>query len=527
MDNFTTQNVVILILAVMVSLLLSSVISFLVHKRRLKRMLADAEENAKRVLEEARRDADQLVQSSKQELRDDAKRRKQKFEEESKQRRSEVSKLENKIKQREQSLDKKLQILEKRENELEQESQTLALEQTKYQKLNQEKEQSLEESRSTLQKIASMTPQEAKRELMRSMEQDARAAAKEIIDNIEENAQREALHRSRSILSASVQKMAGTYVNDSTISVLTLPSDEMKGRIIGREGRNIRAIEQSTGVDLIVDDTPEVVIISSFNPVRREIAKQTIEKLIADGRIHPARIEETAKKVEEEFDSVIREFGEKAAFDAGVTDLEPNLVELLGKLNFRTTGNQSVLSHSIEVANICSMMAFEMGLDPKLSKRMGLLHDIGIAADHEIDGPHHEVGANLCEKYGERDEVVDAIRLHHQEDLTNASPYGVVLHTANFVSTERPGARKEQLQAYIQRLQDMENKVKEFKGIEQAYVMQAGREIRVMVSPDVVDDENVKRLSSDIAHKVRKEISSPGQIRVTVLRENRSIEFAK
>jgi ribonuclease Y len=328
-------------------------------------------------------------------------------------------------------------------------------------------------------------------------------------------------------VSLAVQRISGEYVSDSTITVVALPSEDLKGRIIGREGRNIRAIEQATGVDLIIDDTPEAVIISCFNPVRREIAKLTIERLIGDGRIHPARIEETVKRVMSEFDLVIREQGEQASFDTGITDLHPELVMALGKLKYRTAGQQSVLQHSIETAHICGIIAGEMGLNVKKAKRCGLLHDIGKAVDQETEGHHSDIGADFCQRYQESSEVVEAIRLHHQEDLNNATPYAVVLYAANSLSANRPGARKEILETYVKRLADMEKVVRDFGGINEAFVIQAGREVHAIVNPMQVNDQQVIDLSSSIAHKMRQELTFPGQVRVTVIRESKFVDYAK
>jgi ribonuclease Y len=301
----------------------------------------------------------------------------------------------------------------------------------------------------------------------------------------------------------------------------------MKGRIIGREGRNIRAIEQATGVDLIIDDTPEAIIISCFNPVRREVAKMSIDRLIADGRIHPARIEETVKRVEEEFDQILLDTGEQASFDIGITDLPSELLRPLGRLKYRTCGQQTVLQHSIEVAHICGIMASEMGLNVKKAKRCGLLHDIGKAVDQESEGHHAQIGADLCTKYNEAADVVDAIRLHHQEHLNQASPYAVVLHAANILSGARPGARKELLETYVKRLEEMEKVIMGFNGIGQVYVLQAGREVRALVTPSGVSDQEVIALSNDIASKLRSELTFPGQVRVTVVRESKFVEYAK
>lgn len=497
------------------------------NKKQLQAAFKKADAEAKQLREEARKEADNVVKQALKEAKDEARARRQQFEDEAKNRRNEIKQLENKIKQREQSLEKKLEIVEKREVDLGNLEQRLQREEQHYQKLNLECSETLDHARKTLQNIAKMSPEEAKRELIKSLEIEARKEAQEKLRQIEEQTKKEAEERARSVVSLAVQRVAGEYVSDSTISVVALPSDDMKGRIIGREGRNIRGIEMATGVDLIIDDTPEAVIISCFNPIRREIAKITLERLIADGRIHPARIEETAKRVTQEFDTIIREAGEQAAFDVGITDLHPELIKSLGRLKFKTTGIQTVLQHSVETAHICGIMASEMGLNVKRAKRCGLLHDIGKGVDQETEGHHSQIGADLCVKYDKDETVVEAIRLHHADEIGQASPYAVVLHTANVLSAKRPGARREVMETYLTRLSDMEKLVKNFDGIEDAYVMQAGNEVRAMVTPTGVSDNRVVDLANEIASKLRQEMTFPGQVRVTVVRESRATDYAK
>ncbi len=496
-------------------------------KGKANKALEHAETEAEQVLKQARSDADQTVKEAQQEFKRESKKRRQSFEKEAKQRRSEISKLENKIKQREESLDKKLQILDARETDVESLNQKIRNEERKAIALTQEYETMLADTQSALRRISGMTPEEAKRELIKTLENDARKEASEKIQKIEEQAKQDAERVSQSVISVAVQRLAGEYVNDSTVAVVGLPSDEMKGRIIGREGRNIRAIEQFTGVDLIIDDTPEAVIVSCFNPIRREIAKITIERLVADGRIHPARIEETAMRVTEEMDSIVADLGDQACFELGITDLDSELVSYVGKLRFLSTGQQTVLAHSIEVAQICGFMASEMKLNVKVAKRAGLLHDIGKALDQDHDGHHAKIGTELLEKHNEHPDVISAVQLHHEEDLTNANPIAVVVHAANILSSQRPGARKEVMDSYIQRLEDMEGLVKGFRGVDGAFVMQAGREVRAIVSPVGISDKEVNGLSSDIAHKIRSELTFPGQVKVTVIRESQAVDFAK
>lgn len=517
------EGLLIVIVGFLVGLLFLGVF---LHKKQLSAAFIRAQNESKKILEEARREADRLVKSALHEAKEESRRRRKEFEEESKRRKAEINKLEKKIKLREQTIEKRIASIEQREENAQKLEQQLQKEEKRQLRLLAECELAIERNQQALQKIANMSIAEARQELMNTLQEEAKKEAQEQIRQIEEQTRKDASKKATEIVSLAVQRMAGEFVNDSTIAVVALPSEEMKGRIIGREGRNIRAIEQATGVDLIIDDTPEAVIVSCFNPIRREIAKLTLDRLIADGRIHPARIEETAKRVESEFGGIIREYGEQAAFDLGITDLHPEVLSLLGKLRFRSTGLQSILQHSIETAHICGMMAGELGLNVKKAKRAGLLHDIGKAVDQEIEGHHADISAELCRKYGEHADVVEAIKMHHAEDLLHASPLAVILGAANTLSANRPGARKEILEGYIKRLKGMEDIVLKFPGIESAYVLQAGREVRALVSPEGVEDEEVSNLADEIAHTIRKELTFPGQVRITVLRESKYVEFA-
>ena len=503
------------------------VLGVMFHKKQLALTFENARLDSQRTLEDARREADELVKASLRESKEDSRKSRQSFEDESRQRRGEITKLEQKLKGREETLEKKIGQLDNREQELESLTKRLQNEELNYQKLNQECQTTVEKSRKTLESIANMSQEEAKRELIKSLEVQAKKDAQGLIRQIEADAKAEADKRAKSVVSLAVQRIAGEYVSDSTITVVSLPSEDLKGRIIGREGRNIRAIEQAIGVDLIIDDTPEAVIISCFNPIRREIAKLTIERLIGDGRIHPARIDETVKRVQGEFDLVIREQGEQASFDTGITDLHPEIIMMLGKLKYRTAGQQTVLQHSLETAHICGIIASEMGLNVKKAKRCGLLHDVGKAVDQEAEGHHSDLGAEVCAKYNEHSDVVEAIRLHHQDDLSNATPYAVVLYAANSLSANRPGARKEVLETYVKRLSDMEDVIKSFDGISEAFVIQAGREVHAIVNPDRIGDHQMTDLSSNIAYKLRQELTFPGQVKVTVIRESKFIDYAK
>ena len=498
-----------------------------IHKTKLKSTFEAAQLESETILAEAQKEREQITREARQEAKNDARKRRSHFDTEMKNRKQEIGKIEALIKNREQAIEKKLEILDKKELDLESSAEAVEKEAAQYKSLISECEKTLAKNQKTLENIANMSKEEAKKELMNTLASEAKKAAEGMVKQIEDDARREALQRAQSTVSLAVQRISSEYVNDSTITVVGLPSDEMKGRIIGREGRNIRAIEQATGVDLIIDDTPEAVILSCFNPIRREIAKITIERLIADGRIHPSRIDETVQKVTKEFDQIILDNGEQAAFDAGITDLHPELLAQLGKLKYRTSGQQTILNHSVEVAHVCGIMAAEMGTDIKQAKRCGLLHDIGKAVDQEVEGHHAAIGAQLCRKHNESPLIIEAIENHHNDDLSHARPLSVILHAANILSSNRPGARKEILETYVKRLSNMEEVVHSFEGIDSAFVIQAGREIRAMVTPVGVPDERVAGLSNDIAFKLRKELTFPGQVKVTVLRDSKFTAYAK
>jgi ribonuclease Y len=498
----------------------------LLHRKKLASSFENIQRESQKVLEDARREADQIVKAALAEAKDESRRRRKLFDDEARKRKEDLSKLEKKIRERELSLNNKSLTLGAREKTLENREKKLGLDEKKAVRLLSENEQLLTKNQKMLEKVANQSAEDARKELVRLLEDGARKEVQNIIRNLEIDAQKDANTKAVEIVSLAIQRLASEYVNDATITVVSLPSEEMKGRIIGREGRNIRAIEQATGVDLIIDDTPEAVIISCFNPIRREIAKITLERLIADGRIHPARIEETANRIDREFEAMTKEYGEQAAFEVGITDLHPELITLLGRLRFRTTSLQSILQHSIETAQLCGIIASELNLDIKKAKRAGLLHDIGKAVDQETEGHHAEIGAQLVKKYGESDAISDAIRNHHKDPLPFASSLAVILNAANSLSSKRPGARKETVSTYVKRLEDMEAMVSKFKGVEKSYVLQAGREVRAMITPEGASDDDVRDLSYAIASKLRKDLNFPGQIRVTVLKENRFVEYA-
>jgi ribonuclease Y len=450
---------------------------------------------------------------------------KNEFDNETKETRSELKKQEKRIIQKEENLDRKIEQQEKREKEL----SRLEKETEKRSEQIADKENELTalvgEQKRQLEKISTLTADQAKELLLRAMENEARYDGAKLIKKIENEAKEEADKKAKRILATAIQRYAADYVAERTVSVVQLPSEEMKGRIIGREGRNIRALESATGIDLIIDDTPEAVILSGFNPVRREVARLSLTRLIADGRIHPARIEDVVKKVTQEVDTVIKEAGEQAAFELGVHGIHIDLVKYLGSLKFRTSYTQNVLQHSIEVGFLAGIMAAELGLKEKLARRMGLLHDIGKAIDHEVEGPHAVIGSKLAKKFGESPQVVNAIAAHH-EDIPPVTVYDILVQAADGLSGARPGARKELLENYVKRLEDLEAIANSFKGVESSYAIQAGRELRVIVESGKVADEEAILMSRDIVKKIEESLTFPGQIRVTVIRETRAVEYA-
>jgi ribonuclease Y len=504
---------------------LGGVIGFLLRKRFSEARIVSAEEAAKRQIEEAEKKAEILKKEVLLQAKDKFYQEKANFEKETMEKRQELQNLEKRLIQRESHLDKKIELLDTKETDITRREKTL----TQQEKTVQEQEKKvaalLEKQRIQLESIAKMSSEEAKRLLLESMENEARHEAAKKIKRIEEEAKELADKKSKEIISLAVQRYAGEYVAERTVSVVSLPNEEMKGRIIGREGRNIRALEAATGIDLIIDDTPEAVILSGFNPVRREIARIALERLVSDGRIHPARIEEIVQKVEQEVETSIREAGEQATFDVGVHGMHPELIKL-GRLKYRTSFAQNVYQHSLEVAFLCGVMASELGINVKQAKRAGLLHDIGKAVDHEVEGSHAKIGADLAKKYGESPAIVSAIASHHEEEKPD-SILDILVEAADALSGARPGARREMLETYVKRLEDLEKIAQSFLGVEKSYAIQAGREIRIMVQPDRLSDEDSVILCRDIARKIEKEMTYPGQIKVTVIRETRSVDIAK
>jgi ribonuclease Y len=486
----------------------------------------EAETEAARIIANAEREAETKRKEAVLESKDKFYQARSDFEKETRDKRQEIQNLERRLTQKEESLDKKTDLIEKRESEVMRRERELMAKEKVAQEKEERFEQGIQEQRQMLEKIANMTAEEAKRQLMVAMEDEAKYEAAKTIKRIEDEAKEEADKKSKNIMSLAIQRYASDYVAEATVSVVNLPNDEMKGRIIGREGRNIRALEAATGIDLIIDDTPEAVILSCYDPLRREVAKLTIERLIHDGRIHPARIDEIAEKVRKDLDLTMKEEGEKAAFDLGLHNMHPEIIKLLGRLRFRTSYGQNVLMHSREVAYFAGIMAAECGVDQKLARRAGLLHDLGKAIDHEVEGTHPQIGGDLAKKYGENPKVINAILTHHGDGEPNCVE-SVLVAAADALSAGRPGVRRETLESYLKRLEQLETAANSFKGVEKSYAIQAGREIRIIVKPEDLSDAHSAQLSRDIAKKIETEMSYPGQIKVTVVRESRYVEYAK
>ena len=502
------------------------VAGFLYRKLVMERNQVGLESLGKKILDEARKEADALKKESKLAAKDQLLQMKVDFEKETHERRQEVNQLERRLVQREEHLEKKGDLLDERDTDLMKKYQQVAQREEEIKTQAEEYKQLLAEQNARLEQLAGMSANEAKEFLLRAMEREIRADSARMAKRIETEAKEHADRKAKEIISLAIKRYASDYVAEQTVSVVALPNEEMKGRIIGREGRNIRALEAATGVDIIIDDTPEAVILSAFNPVRREVARRSLERLISDGRIHPGRIEEIVEKVTQELEVNIREAGEEAAFDAGVHGIHPELVKLLGKLKFRTSYAQNVLQHSVEVCYLCGIMAAELGLNVKHAKRAGLLHDIGKAVDQESEGVHALIGADLAKRYGESPKVVHVIAAHH-EDIPPESIVAVLVQAADTLSGARPGARREMLETYVKRLEDLEKVALSFGGISKSYAIQAGREIRLIVESEKVNDEEAILLSREVAKKIEQDLTYPGQIKVTVIRETRSVEYAR
>lgn len=492
---------------------------YIIIQKATKTKVESLEKEAKLKLEDAKREAEATKKEAILEAKEEVHKLRTDFEKESRERRNEVQRLERRVLQREESLDKKSEALEKKDENLNKKIQEV-------QELEESVQQLYTKQREELERVANLSTDVAREILLEEVRKEIKHEAAMMVKEIENKAKEEADKRSREIITTAIQRCAADHVSETTVHVVALPNDEMKGRIIGREGRNIRTLETLTGVDLIIDDTPEAVILSSFDPVRREVARMTLEKLIVDGRIHPARIEEMVERSIKDVENDIKEEGEQATFETGVHGLHPEIIKLLGRLKYRTSYGQNVLKHSIEVSYLAGLMASELGLDPTIAKRAGLLHDIGKAVDQEYEGPHAVIGGDLAKKYGESSIVVNAIAAHHG-DVEMESIEAILVQAADAISAARPGARRETLEAYIKRLQKLEEIADSYEGVEKSYAIQAGREIRIMVRPDIVDDAGAIELTRNIVKDIEEQLEYPGQIKVNVIRETRAVDYAK
>ncbi|MBI3998496.1 MAG: ribonuclease Y [Armatimonadetes bacterium] len=499
--------------------LIAFLLGYLLRRTIAEARIKSAEEAARRIVEEAKREADARQREVIVEAKDEAFRLKREAEREIREQRAELQRLERRLVQREENLERKLESLEKRERQQAEDEQRLIA-------LREDAERFRQHQQTELQRIAGLSVEEARAQLLAAVEAQTRSEAAQLIRRIENEARDEGDRRARDILALAIQRCAAEHTAEVTVSVVPLPNEEMKGRIIGREGRNIRALESLTGVDLIIDETPEAVTISSFDPIRREVAKLALEKLIVDGRIHPGRIEEVVEKAQRELEDRVREEGEQAALEAGVHGLHPEEIKVLGRLRYRHSYGQNLLKHSVEVALLAGTLATHLGADTRLARRAGLLHDIGKALTHEVEGSHVAIGMDLCRRYHEPPEVLNAIAYHHGEEEPT-SLEAVLVAAADAISASRPGARKETVEMYIKRLQTLEELATSFAGVEKAYAIQAGREIRVIVKPTEIDDVGATTLARDIARKIEQDLEYPGQIKVTVLRETRVVEYAR
>ncbi|OGX45378.1 MAG: ribonuclease Y [Omnitrophica WOR_2 bacterium RIFCSPLOWO2_12_FULL_51_8] len=491
-----------------------------------EKKIQDAESQARHILEQAKKEAQDRRREVELEAKDLMYRMRQDFERETKDRRQEIANLERRLSQKEENIDRRLDLLEKKEKEIEARHETIKRQEDGLKQKDAQLVSLIAEEKERLQKISSLSAEEAKQILLSRLSEELNNEKAVLIKRQEEELRSAADKKAKEVISLAIERCAAEHAVESTVSVVTLPNDEMKGRVIGREGRNIRALEMATGVDVIIDDTPEAVTLSAFDTVRREIARLSLEKLIADGRIHPGRIEEIVEKTKKEMDDKIREEGERVAFEAGVNGLHPELIKLLGRLKYRTSFGQNALQHSKEVSFLLGVMASELGMDFKLGRRIGLLHDVGKAVDHQVEGTHAKLGADLARKYNEAAEVVAAIEAHHEE-VQPQSFFAVLAVAADAISAARPGARRETLETYIKRLEKLESIANLFKGVEKSFAIQAGREIRVIVQPEKIADSDAVNMAREIRKKIEEGMEYPGQIKVTVIRETRAIEYAK
>ncbi len=520
------SNTVVYILIAIAVGIASGMLFFAIYRSTLKSNNESIRRKQEHLLEDAKREVDAIKKEAVIAAKDQAYQAKIEAEKEIRERTKELNQLDRRLRQKEEQLEKKIDQQEKRESELNKKEKEYATRERSLIEKENESAQLIREQTQVLEKIAGSTAEEAKRELLRRVEEESKFEAAKLAKRIEDEVRESAEKKSKEIISFAVQRYASDYVVDATVSAVSLPNDEMKGRIIGREGRNIRTFEAATGVDIIIDDTPELVTLSAHDPVRREIARVALERLVNDGRIHPARIEELVEKVKKEIEITIREEGEKAVFDLGISGIHPELIKTIGRLKYRSSYGQNILQHSKEVAYLAGMMAGELGVDVKLAKRGGLLHDIGKAVDHEIEGSHQEIGAAISKKYGENDKIINAIQAHHGEyEFTSVE--SALVAAGDALSAARPGVRRESIENYLKRLEKLEELAMSFNGVEKCYAIQAGREIRIIVKPDDMDDAMCSVVSKELARKIEAEMTYPGQIKVTVIREARYVDYAK
>lgn len=515
-----------IIISALLSLVVGAVVGFFVRKSIAEAKIGGAQVAANQILEEAKREADALKKEALLEAKDEIHKLRTEAERDIRDRRSELQKQENRLLQKEENLDRKDDALNKREALLEKKEETLNKRQQHIEEMESKVEELVQKEQAELERISSLTREAARQIILERVEKELSHEIAMMIKEAETRAKEEADKKAKEILSLAIQRCAADHVAETTVSVVNLPNDEMKGRIIGREGRNIRTLETLTGIDLIIDDTPEAVILSGFDPIRRETARLALDKLVQDGRIHPARIEEMVEKARREVDEHIREVGEQTTFEVGVHGLHPDLIKILGRLKFRTSYGQNVLKHSMEVAFLAGLMAAELGEDEMLARRAGLLHDIGKAIDHEVEGSHVEIGVELATKYKEHPVVINSIASHHG-DTAPTSIIAVLVAAADALSAARPGARSETLENYIRRLEKLEEIAESYEGVEKSYAIQAGREVRIIVKPDAIDDLEAHRLARDIRKRIEEELDYPGHIKITVIRETRAVEYAK
>jgi ribonuclease Y len=513
------MNSLIIIATFLISLAIGIVVGMVTRKKVAESKIESAEQEAKRLVNLAKVEAENMRKEEIFKAKEEIMNNRKELDQEIKERRSEIQKQESRIIQKEENLDKRSENLEKKEQEIDREYQSLESQKSE---VNGLYEKQVEE----LQRIASLSKDEARQYLLTEMEKEITTEKAKIIRDLNQKAKDEANKNAKEIISYAVQKCAADHTSETTVSIVSLPSDEMKGRIIGREGRNIKALETLTGIDLIIDDTPEAVILSGFDPLRREVARIALEKLIDDGRIHPAKIEEMVEKAKEELNTIIKEEGERAALETGVNNLHPDIIKLLGKLKYRTSYGQNVLSHSIEVSNLARIMAEELGLDAKRARRAGLLHDIGKALDHDMEGTHVQIGVDVLKKYKENPLIINAVEAHHG-DVEPQTMEAVLIQAADAISASRPGARRETLEAYIKRLESLETIADSFDGVEKSFAIQAGREVRIIVKPDKISDDQMTVLARDVSKRIEDEMDYPGQIKVNIIREKRVVDYAK